>query len=166
MKKRIGYLFMDVDGTLTDGKIYMGSNGEEFKAFNIKDGYGIHDILLPGGILPIIVTGRKSQIVVSRCKELGITNIFQDIHDKKCLVASFLKDNGGNLGKTSAAYIGDDLNDLEAMQYVRQSGGLTGCPCDAVQAVKNISDYVSKNNGGNGAVRDFIEWLAEAQCVM
>lgn len=161
MSRSVSYFFMDVDGTLTDGKIYMGNNGEEFKAFDTKDGYGIHDILLSKGILPVVVTGRKSQIVVNRCKELGVIHIFQDIHDKKHMVESFLKSNRVDLKEKAIAYIGDDLNDLEAMQYVRQLGGLTGCPCDAVYAIKKNSDYVSKNNGGHGAVRDFIEWLTE-----
>ena len=66
MNKKIKYLVMDVDGTLTDGKIYMGANGEVMKAFDIKDGYGIHDILIPAGIIPVIITGRTSKIVENR----------------------------------------------------------------------------------------------------
>ena len=73
---------MDVDGTLTDGKIYMGSNGEVCKAFNIKDGCGIHDIALPKGLIPIIITGRSSEIVHNRCNEIGISEIYQGINDK------------------------------------------------------------------------------------
>lgn len=65
----IKYLVMDVDGTLTDGKIYMGAHGEMMKAFNIKDGCGIHDIAIPGGIIPVIITGRTSEIVKKRCGE-------------------------------------------------------------------------------------------------
>lgn len=65
---KIKYLVMDVDGTLTDGKIYMGNDGEILKAFNIKDGYGIHDIAIPRGIIPIIITGRSSKILENRCK--------------------------------------------------------------------------------------------------
>ena len=73
--KMIKFLVMDVDGTLTDGKIYMGQSGEMMKAFNIKDGYGIHDILIPAGISPVIITGRKSEIVLNRCSELGIEQV-------------------------------------------------------------------------------------------
>ena len=73
---------MDVDGTLTDGKIYTGSNGEVMKAFNIKDGYGIHDILIPNGITPVIITGRTSTIVENRCKELGISDLYQGVKTK------------------------------------------------------------------------------------
>ena len=82
MNKKIKYLVMDVDGTLTDGKIYMGANGEVMKAFNIKDGYGIHDILIPNGIRPVIITGRTSNIVEKRCYELGIKDLFQGVKNK------------------------------------------------------------------------------------
>ena len=75
--KEIQYLIMDVDGTLTDGKIYMSNSGEMMKAFNIKDGYGIHDILIPKGIIPVIITGRSSDIVLNRSKELGIIKVYQ-----------------------------------------------------------------------------------------
>ena len=113
--KKIKYLVMDVDGTLTDGMMYMGDNGEVCKAFNIKDGYGIHDIAIPAGIEPIIMTGRKSTILVNRCMELGITNIHQGISDK----VSHLKDilNGESL--ETVAYIGDDLNDLKCMEMLQ-----------------------------------------------
>ena len=77
MKTDIKVLVMDVDGTLTDGKIYIGENGEMMKAFNVKDGCGIHDILMPQGVMPIIITGRNSEIVKQRCKELDIKNEFK-----------------------------------------------------------------------------------------
>lgn len=147
------YLVMDVDGTLTDGKIYMSSTGEAVKAFNIKDGCGIHDLLIPAGIIPVILTGRKSEIVLNRCKELGITEIYQGISRK----TEVLRQIVGNLSET--AYIGDDINDLPCMQLVKEAGGIVGCPSDAVKAVKEISDYIAEHEGGNGAVRDFIEWL-------
>ena len=73
---------MDVDGTLTDGKIYMGKKGEIMKAFDVKDGYGIAHILPKLGIVPAIITGRKSQIVANRAAELGITEVFQGVSDK------------------------------------------------------------------------------------
>ena len=75
--KKVKYLIMDVDGTLTDGKIYMSGHGEAYKAFNIKDGYGIHDIAIPAGIIPVIITGRSSDIVLQRGSELGIKDIYQ-----------------------------------------------------------------------------------------
>lgn len=151
----IKYLVMDVDGTLTDGKIYIAPSGEAMKAFNIKDGYGIHDILIPSGIVPVIITGRTSDIVLNRCRELGITEIYQGVKDKveklKSLVGDFRE----------VAYIGDDLNDLACMETVKNAGGLVGCPTDAVEKVKSIANFVAIHNGGEGAVRDFVEWICE-----
>lgn len=153
--KNINYLVMDVDGTLTDGKIFMGSNGELCKAFNIKDGCGIHDILMPAGIIPIIITGRKSDIVLNRCKELGITEVYQGISDKVETLLSITSD------LSKAAYIGDDINDLACMCAVKEAGGPIGCPADAAGKVLAVADYVAEHKGGDGAVRDFIEWLME-----
>ena len=78
----IKYLVMDVDGTLTDGKIYMGNDGEMMKAFDIKDGCGIHDILITAGITPVIITSRSSKFLENRCKKLEITNLHQGIKNK------------------------------------------------------------------------------------
>ena len=78
----IKLLVMDVDGTLTDGHIYMGPDGEVMKAFDVKDGYGIAHILPRYGIIPVIITGRRSQIVERRCAELGITELYQGVGDK------------------------------------------------------------------------------------
>lgn len=147
------YLVMDVDGTLTDGKIYMGSNGELCKAFNIKDGCGIHDILIPAGIVPVIITGRKSDIVLNRCRELGITEVYQGISDKIGILRSVASD------LSKVAYIGDDINDLACMCAIKEAGGLVGCPSDAVRKILSISHFVAEHKGGDGAVRDFIEWL-------
>ena len=146
---------MDVDGTLTDGKIYMGANGEMMKAFDIKDGCGIHDILIPAGITPVIITGRSSKILENRCKELGITNLHQGIRNKIEKLLTITTD------LSTVAYIGDDINDLSCMEPIKEAGGLVGCPADAVQKVIDLADFVSKRNGGNGAVREFIEWIAE-----
>ncbi len=152
----IKYLVMDVDGTLTDGKIYMGHNGETVKAFSIKDGCGIHDILIPAGITPVIITGRSSDIVLNRCKELGITKVYQGIDNKLEKLISIV---GAQLQLKTVAYIGDDINDLECMNAVRDAGGVIGCPKNAVVNVISIADYIAEHNGGEGAVRDFIEWI-------
>ena len=149
----IKYLVMDVDGTLTDGKIYMGAHGEMMKAFNIKDGCGIHDIAIPGGIIPVIFTGRTSEIVKKRCGELGIQQVYQGIKNKIEQLNSIADD------LSQVAYIGDDINDLSCMIPVKEAGGVVGCPADAVERVKEISDFVALHNGGDGAVRDFIEWI-------
>ncbi len=153
--KVIKYLVMDVDGTLTDGKIYMSANGELCKAFNIKDGYGIHDIVIPSAIKPVIITGRKSQILENRCAELGIKDCYQGVADKIEVLKSITDDF------SAVAYIGDDLNDILCMKLIKGAGGLIGCPSDAVQDVKDISDYISAKKGGDGAVREFIDWLME-----
>ena len=146
---------MDVDGTLTDGKIYMGNDGEMMKAFSIKDGYGIHDIAMKAGIIPVIITGRISQIVLNRCNELGIKEIHQGISNKIEKLLSFTTD------LSKVAYIGDDLNDLSCMIPVKEAGGVVGCPHDAVRKVIELADFVTEHNGGDGAVRDFIEWLVK-----
>jgi 3-deoxy-D-manno-octulosonate 8-phosphate phosphatase (KDO 8-P phosphatase) len=151
--KNIKYLVMDVDGTLTDGKIYMGSQGEWCKAFNIKDGCGIHDIAIPAGITPVIITGRKSDIVLNRCKELGIEQIHQGIINKIEKLLTITED------LATVAYIGDDINDLSCMNPVKEAGGLVGCPKDAVKKVLSLADYIANHKGGDGAVRDFIEWI-------
>ena len=149
----IKYLVMDVDGTLTDGKIYIGSKGEMMKAFDIKDGYGIHDIAMPFGIVPVIITGRKSEIVQRRCDELGIKEVHQGVKDK----LAKLREVTGDL--SSVAYIGDDLNDIPCMEAVKGAGGVVGCPFDAVRKVRDTAVFVSSHNGGDGAVREFIEYL-------
>ena len=151
--KRPKYLVMDVDGTLTVGKIYMVNDGEMMKAFDIKDGCGIHDILIPAGITPVIITGRSSKILENRCKELGITNLHQGIRNKIEKLLTITTD------LSTVAYIGDDINDLSCMEPIKEAGGLVGCPADAVQKVVDLADFVSKRNGGNGAVREFIEWI-------
>ncbi len=156
-KENIKYLIMDVDGTLTDGKIYMGNDRELFKAFNIKDGCGIHDILIPAGIKPVIISGRKSTILENRCKELGITELHQNISNKVEKLDDILKEI--KLSYSNVAYIGDDINDLSCMQSIKEHGGIVGCPADAIKKVINLADYVCSKNGGEGAVREFIDWI-------
>lgn len=152
---KIKMLIMDVDGTLTDGKIYMSRNGEIMKAFNIKDGMGIRDILYKFQITPVIITGRKSEIVTNRCREIGITDVYQGVNDKLEIIRVLRED------LSAVAYIGDDINDLGCMKEVKGVGGIIGCPADAVDEVKEIADYIAPHVGGDGAVRDFIEWILE-----
>ena len=152
---KIKMLVMDVDGTLTDGCIYMGPNGEAMKAFHCKDGAGINNILPNLGIIPVIITGRSSQILENRCKELHITHLYQGISDK----LPKLKALAGEMGITAEeiAYIGDDLNDLDCILY----SGLTACPNDAVDGIRENVDYICKLDGGRGAVREFIDHIAK-----
>lgn len=152
-------IFLDVDGTLTDGKIYIGNNGELIKAFNIKDGYAIAHLLPKHNIIPVIITGRKSEIVSKRCQELGIDFVFQNVSNKKEKMIEFANSYGiyeneqGILLNTY--YIGDDIPDLECMLIAEKKG----CPADAVNEIKAVSDFVSSKNGGDGAVREFVEWV-------
>lgn len=149
------YLVMDVDGTLTDGKIYIGPNGEASKAFHVKDGYGICHILPELEMEPIVITGRISDIITNRCRELGISKVAQNAKNK---IEALQKLTGGSFGEV--AYIGDDLNDLAVMQTVVAHGGVVGCPKDATKQICEMAHFVSQKNGGDGAVREFIEWLS------
>lgn len=151
----IKYLILDVDGTLTDGKIYMGPNGEAMKAFSIKDGYVINFILKPVGIIPVIITARNSSIVQHRCDELGITEVYQGKMDKFTALKEIVGDD--NIG--SCAYFGDDILDLKCMTPIQKAGGIVGCPSDAVKQIRAIADYVCVNKAGEGALREFSEWL-------
>lgn len=150
-------MVMDVDGTLTDGRVYMGADGELFKAFDIKDGLGIHDILPALGIVPVIITGRRSAMLERRCAELGIRELHQGVSDKLPLLRETAASHG--VGLDGCAYIGDDVNDLRCMEAVKKAGGVVGCPSDAVPEVRLIADFVSAKDGGHGAVREFIEYL-------
>lgn len=143
---------MDVDGTLTDGKIYMSAEGEMMKAFNIKDGYAIAH-LGEKHIVPVIITGRSSKILVKRCQELGIEELYQVIEDKVAKLLEICKKY--QIEPNNVAYIGDDLNDLECMQKC----GYSAAPAAPVQKVLDTVGYVCKHRGGEGAVREFIEQL-------
>ncbi|MGB4778361.1 cytidylyltransferase domain-containing protein [Microbacterium sp.] len=152
---RIRALVMDVDGTLTDGRITFGTAGTETKAFNVKDGFGIAQLLPRIGIVPVILTARRSDVVIRRAAELGIERVYQGVADK----AKHLEELATDLDilLKQIAYVGDDLNDLEAMSVC----GLTACPADAVDTVKRQVDVVLSRPGGQGAVREFIEMLSE-----
>lgn len=155
----IKYLVMDVDGTLTDGKIYMGQDGEMAKAFSIKDGAGITLVLPKQNIIPIIITARESRILEKRCQELKITELHQGVKDKLGMLKDILKRN--NDGLSSVAYAGDDIPDIPCMETVKKSGGLTLCPADAIPEIKALADYVSGYNAGNGAIRDCINHIIQ-----
>ncbi len=144
---------MDVDGTMTDGKVYMSSQGEAFKAFDVKDGYGIKHILPQLGIKPAIITGRYSEIVKRRAEELDIKLLFQGVGDKRTVLEELMKQEKCNLSEV--AYVGDDLNDLECIEAV----GFSACPQDAYYVLKNKVDYVACCRGGNGAIREVIDFI-------
>ena len=143
---------MDVDGTLTDGRIYIGPGGEVMKAFDVKDGYGIK-ALMKCGVVPVIITGRESAIVAARCRELGVEELYQGVADKLGCMMEVAHKYG--VEAQQIAYIGDDVNDLACMQYA----GVSACPADAWEQVKDSAAYICRNNGGRGAVREFADLL-------
>lgn len=157
------FIVMDVDGTLTDGKIHMGANGELFKTFDVKDGYAIKELIPKYGIIPIIITARDSRILNNRCNELDIEYVYQGVRDKQHKLTEILIEQGKkdsvDYSYKDCAYIGDDILDLQCMKPIKNAGGLVGCPVDAVKEVKEMADYVCSKNGGDGAVREFVEWL-------
>ncbi|MEH7495475.1 KdsC family phosphatase [Neobacillus niacini] len=151
---KIKMLVMDVDGTLTDGKIYVGDSGEVFKAFNVKDGYRLINIE-KYNIIPVIITGKKSEILSKRAAELKIEEVYQGIDDKLKVLDEVIKRY--QLTYENVAYIGDDVNDIDCMKVCY----LKACPADAMKEVIDVVDYVCKSNGGNGAVREFIDLIVK-----
>ena len=153
----IRLLCSDVDGVMTDNKLHISANGELFKTFNARDGWALKEILPKNGIEPAVITGRKSQIVPLRCKELGVSLVFCGRDDKNAVVSHLAEEKGYSLNEI--AFIGDDYNDLPAIKLV----GISGCPSDAIEPVKAAVTYVCKAKGGEGALREFAEWLVEQQ---
>lgn len=147
---RIKIIFMDVDGTLTDGKIHISENGELFKSFDIKDGMAV-TLMKQKKIIPVVITGRESKIVSLRCKELGIVEVYQGVENKAEILGKVLEKY--HLEKSEALYFGDDVNDICCMEIC----GLSACPADAADEVKKIVSYVCKKNGGEGALRELWE---------
>ena len=148
----IKMIVLDVDGTLTDGKIYMGENGEVMKAFNCHDAVGVRK-LKKNNILSVIITGRESKIVLNRAKEMNIDFVYQNIHNKKEKLDQIVVEK--NINYDEILYIGDDINDLECIKIC----GHACCPNDAVDIIKENCDYISKFNAGEGVVRDVIDLL-------
>ena len=156
MLDKIKVIVLDVDGTLTDGGVYIDSNGDEIKKFNIKDGGGIA-LATRAGYEFMILTGRKSYCVEKRAQELKIKYLYQGVDNKVDILESFMKEN--SLMPENVVYMGDDFNDLDCMKLV----GFVACPADAMQCVKDIADFVSEHNGGFGAVRDLCEMLLKVE---
>ncbi len=145
-------LILDVDGVLTDGTIWYDHLGREVKSFNTKDGYGIVQALRRG-ITVAVVSGRFSWQVEKRCRELGVEEIHQGVTDK-LEVYRKLKEKY-SLEDSEIGAMGDDLPDLPLLKRV----GVSGAPIDAVPQVKVVVDFVSRREGGRGAVREFVDYL-------
>ena len=152
MYQDIGYWVIDVDGTMTDGSIYYDETGNELKKFSTKDAAGIF-IAHACKMQIIVITGRHCVATERRMKELKVDYLFQDIKNKKAFLELFIKEH--HIRKEQLGYIGDDLNDLQAMNLA----GFVGCPKDACQEVKKRAEYIAQKRGGYGAVRDVLEFV-------
>ena len=148
----IELIVLDVDGTLTDGKITYTQNGDEIKSFSVKDGLAIASWVKLGKHVAII-TGRTSKIVERRAKELGIAHFYQGIHNKREVLENLLKEL--NLTMDNVASIGDDLNDYSMLSATK----LSYVPSDASIFVQKIATEVLISKGGDAAVREMIEKL-------
>ena len=154
--RRVKMLVMDVDGTLTDGAVFVLPDGEEVKAYNVKDGLGILLAHL-AGLKTAIITGKTSKSLEKRAAKLRVAEVHQGILDKRPALEEILRRH--ELKPRDVAYIGDDLGDLEVIKMV----GLAAAVADAHPEVKSHSHFVCREKGGRGAVREFIEFILTAQ---
>jgi len=152
----IRLLVVDVDGVLTDGRLYYGANGEELKAFHIHDGLGLK-LLRASGVEVAIVTGRTSRAVELRAENLGLPYVFQGISDKLAVFEQLLARFA--LKATAVAAIGDDLPDLPVLRRC----GFAACVPEASGPVRGAAHYVTDRPGGGGAVREVCDFLMTAQ---
>lgn len=154
--QKIKLLLLDVDGVLTDGRLYYGNSGEELKAFDIQDGLGIK-LLQSAGIKVGIITGRSSDLVKRRAKELSIDPVIQGREDKLTALNELLKDMNFNIEEI--AFVGDDLPDLAVVRRV----GLGITPANGNHILASQALWQTKKSGGNGAVREVAELILIAQ---
>ena len=154
--KKIKLLIMDVDGVLTGGLIMLDNQGNEFKAFHVRDGHGIK-MAQRAGLKVAIITGRESNVVKLRAKELGIEHVYQRSFDKLATYREMLMKLG--LTDEEAAFIGDDIVDIPVMSRV----GLSFAVADAEPYVKDVAQIVTVRKGGYGAVREIIDGLLKAR---
>lgn len=148
----IQMLILDVDGVLTDGTLYIHSDGSESKCFNTLDGHGIK-MWQRAGLKVALLSGRASEPTKHRAEQLNIEYVFEDCHDKLPALQKFIEKLG--LSPDAVAYVGDDLTDLPVIRYV----GFGAAVANAVDEVKKYADYVTERPGGAGAVREVIEYI-------
>ncbi len=154
--RRVELLVLDVDGVLSDGRIYISDDGREIKAFDARDGLAIV-ALKRRGVEVAVISGRYSRAVEIRCSDLGVELLFQDVSDKLDVLKKILKQC--NLSPESAAAMGDDINDISMMKYC----GVCATVPEAHPAVLEVADYVTSRAGGRGAVREFSELIMKAK---
>jgi len=150
--KKIKLFLMDVDGVLTDGRLYYTETGEEIKVFDVRDGLGIK-LLQRSGIEVGVISGRSSKALLKRLEELGIEEVHTGRNDKLEVLEKILKEK--NLKAEEVAYVGDDYLDVPVLKVV----GFPATVKDAPSLVKRHALYVSKREGGRGAVREIAEFL-------
>ncbi len=154
--KKIKLLLLDVDGVLTDGTIILDNQGNELKAFHVRDGHGIK-LAQRSGIAIGIITGRKSEVVNIRARELGIQEVYQGAHEKILAYESVIAKYG--VKDSEVAYMGDDIVDVEIFKRVGMAIGVA----DADPAIRPYVDMITKTEGGRGAVREFINFVLKSQ---
>jgi 3-deoxy-D-manno-octulosonate 8-phosphate phosphatase (KDO 8-P phosphatase) len=154
--KNIKLLLLDVDGVLTNGDIVYTDEGGEIKIFNVRDGFGIR-MLQKAGVQVGIVTGRSSGALLHRCKNLGISMIYDDVKNKSDILDDVVSKTG--LNPQEIAFVGDDLPDIALLK----KSGAAIAVADAHETVKAISHFTTRQNGGNGAVREICEWILKAK---
>lgn len=149
-------LAMDIDGTLTDGRIWIGNQGEIAKSFSVRDGFGL-TLLKKAGIELAIITGRRSAIVEQRAAELGIVHVHQGVANKRAALEQVCAQLAIGLNET--AFMGDDWPDLPAMQAC----ALPVAPADAVPEVLAVARWVASARAGEGALREFATFLLNSR---
>lgn len=147
---------LDIDGVLTDATIYVTESGEQLRRFNVRDGYAMQ-LAVKKGYLFCVISGGKSESATLRLRGLGISNVHLGITKKREVYDTFI--NQHQLKPENVIYMGDDIPDLQVMRVA----GVRACPSDAVEEVKEISDYISAKKGGEGCVRDVIEKVLKIQ---
>jgi 3-deoxy-D-manno-octulosonate 8-phosphate phosphatase (KDO 8-P phosphatase) len=152
----IALLILDVDGVLTDGRLYYSARGEVLKVFDVKDGYGIK-LLLKAGVAVAIISGRRSPMVSRRARDLGIRHVYQGSSDKLPIFERLRKRL--KLDAAACAIVGDDLPDVPVMRAV----GLAFAVADAHPAAIRAADMVTPQSGGRGAVRSICDLLVAAR---
>lgn len=140
----------DVDGVLATSNILVMPDGEQVRSMNIRDGYALQ-LAVKKGYRVVIISGAESGPVKSRLLKLGITDVFQGVHDKRTQLMSYMESTG--ISRNQVLFMGDDIPDFSAMM----EAGLPCCPADAVPEIRGISKYISPVNGGAGCARDVIE---------
>jgi 3-deoxy-D-manno-octulosonate 8-phosphate phosphatase (KDO 8-P phosphatase) len=153
---RLKLMAFDIDGVLTDGRLYYGEDGKEWKAFNTLDGQGLRFLQMTGIELAII-TGRNSGAVAARAANLSIQHLFQGVTDKRACLATLL--NNLKLSPEEAGYMGDDVVDLPVMLLC----AFSAAPANAHPLVRKRALFVSRARGGEGAVREVSDLILTAQ---